>query len=103
VQHKLAHTQTTPITQPTGHDNPLPEIPRDIAGLPNNKSAQQTDENVHSSQERKRSDRGYVLGCESGYDAREDQCGEGEIDCDQRSTLGCLPRKQAFSSEEIPE
>jgi hypothetical protein len=37
---QAVHTQATPIAQPTSHDDPLPEIPRDIAGFPDDKSAQ---------------------------------------------------------------
>ena len=103
VRPKRTHTEAAPVAQPTSHDDPLPEIYRDITHLPNSNSTQQTNENIHDGQERKRSDRGCVRGRERGHDAREDQCGKGEVHRDQRSTLGRLLRKHALPSEGIPE
>ena len=100
---KQARTGATPAAHPTSHDDPLPEIPRDITHFPNNKPAQQANEDIHDRQEREGSDGGYVFGCERRHDTREYQRGEGEVHRDERGTLGCCLRKQAFPSEDVPE
>lgn len=43
---KPLRTHATPVAQPAGHDDSLPEIPRYIAHFPNDKSKQQSDNDV---------------------------------------------------------
>lgn len=79
----------------------MPEVTRYVADLTDDKAKEEAEEAVGKCNQERGTYRGYVVLCECGNDAGEDERGNGEVHGDLRGTLGRNLGKKVFSSKTI--